>query len=264
MINIQEIFKKMLNVGGYDMTPAFRIISTIGCGLFFIVGIDPLIIGGIMLVLVGLYYYFFIVKKYDMSRILQAFGLGSISKLLGLFTNKLSNETGQNTKNNDKNNDTNGEKKDNQNLLNEQIREDNELKEQEIQMVDIVDLDEDLPSLKEIPLEIRQITETLVKIAEYEKDESYQKLISDLLKVANDFVKEVVDLYKNTTSENPEYLSHAHQRIKDVERELSLTIQSISYRTEQDDKTDIAEHIIQLENYLEKLNSQIIDTIEIK
>ena len=112
-----------------------------------------------------------------------------------------------------------------------------------------------VPELSTFPEEVKRVVKYINKMRHMGKDESYKKLIFELTNLVKEYAEQIHLLFQNV--ETGDYPHLTYQKVRDIEKEMSIQIQSLHFKVEVDQYIELAKLIDKVENEMEKINQRL-------
>tara|TARA_B100000902_G_scaffold318870_1_gene310937 strand:- start:1824 stop:2594 length:771 start_codon:yes stop_codon:yes gene_type:complete len=119
-----------------------------------------------------------------------------------------------------------------------------------------------VPNINKMPTQFINIIKYITNLSEKTKDPTYRDIINKLLMFSKKFVKQINYLFY-TTQNSKDYPQHTYQNIRELEKEISILLQSLYFKVENNQDMEIAQLIHNIENEMEKVNHQLENYINL-
>ena len=113
-----------------------------------------------------------------------------------------------------------------------------------------------VPNITKLPKKFSNIVKHIMDLQSKTKDPNYKKIISQLIILSKKFVEQINYLFITTENSN-DYPHHTYQNIRELEKEISILLQSLYFKVEHNQDIEIAQLINNIENEMEIINQQL-------
>jgi len=117
-------------------------------------------------------------------------------------------------------------------------------------------------NINKMPTQFINIVKYITNLSEKTKDPTYRDIINQLLKFSKKFVKQINYLFY-ITQNSSDYPQHTYQNIRELEKEISILLQSLYFKVENNQDVEIAHLIHNIEGEMEKVNHQLENYINL-
>lgn len=117
-----------------------------------------------------------------------------------------------------------------------------------------------VPELSTFPDEVNNVVKFISKMSHMCKDESYKRIIIELTKLVKEYARQVRILFKNVKTGNYPHLTY--QKVLDIEKEMSVQIQSLHFKVDVDKYNGLSKLIKGVEGEMEKINNRLEEFID--
>lgn len=112
------------------------------------------------------------------------------------------------------------------------------------------------PNMAKLPKELSNLTAYIINLKKTTKDPTYQPIIRNLQKLSKKFVKEIQNLFHSTIN-NQDYPHHNYNNVRELEKEISILLQSLYFKVENNQDMVVGQLIHNIENEMETINHQL-------
>lgn len=117
-----------------------------------------------------------------------------------------------------------------------------------------------IPEVKKLPDEIKKLTKYIGKMKKMSKDSSYNEIIIVTTNLFQEYIQQIEKLFMEV--DEGEYPHLTYQKVRDLEKELSIQIESLNFKVAADQYIELGKLIDNIENEMENINRKLEQFIE--